>query len=153
MKTLTLPILGLAAVLVAGCAKPTDPAPADDEKAKPAIDAKVKPMAEPLKDVPAALVEVFEKQNQLHKRQTGALLTITSKWVHDPGLEPGIRVDWSIDYDGPRRPFTIATIGKGAGANPAVVHCWHLKPDGTVATVTWGLGGGAIMGIQPRKQR
>jgi hypothetical protein len=142
--------LGTLILLTTGCAKSPETAPAETEQ-PPAADAKAKP-PEPAREVPPALAAIFKERNALHKRQTGAILTITAKWVHDPGIERAVRVYWTIDYDGPRRPFTILTPDKGTGGSPAVAHFWYAKPDGTAAAYTWGWGG-FIPGLPPPKQK
>jgi hypothetical protein len=147
MKTIGMSMLALAVAAVAGCVRPAPEAPAAAEKAVVADDPKP-PAAG--KDVPPALAELVKERNKLHKRQTGALLTITAQWEKDPGIEWAIRVDWSIDYDGPRRPFTILTPGQGT--DPVMAHFWYLKPDGTAAAFTSGWGG-LISGPQPLKQK
>jgi hypothetical protein len=40
------------------------------------------------KDVPPAIAKLIKERDELHKRQTGALLTITAKWVKEPGSWP-----------------------------------------------------------------
>src|SRR5579885_794498 len=106
-RLLILAVLGARAMATtAGCGKATPGAPTADEAVS--TDGPKPPAAEG-KDVPPALAEVFKERNRLHKRQTGALLTITAKWETRPGVEPGVVIDWAIDYDGPRQPFTILT--------------------------------------------
>lgn len=101
------------------------------------------PVAEPLAaapaEVPLAMAKVIEERNQLHKRQHGALLTITARWEKDPRFEPAVWVYWSIDYDGPRRPFTILTPGMGTDGVRA--HFWYTNPDGTAVAFVMGLRG------------
>jgi hypothetical protein len=147
MRTIVVSILVLAVAAVAGCVRPAAEAPAATGGAVVADDPQ--PPAEG-KDVPPAVAELVKERNKLHKRQTGALLTITAKWEKDPGIEWSVRIYWSIDYDGPRRPFTILTPGKGT--DPVVAHFWYLTPDGTAAAFTWGWGG-MISGPQPLKQK
>jgi hypothetical protein len=134
--------IGVAALLAAaaGCAGPAPepPTAAAGEVPVPAVFEPLPPVAVP-EGVPPELAKVFEERNRRHKRVAGARLTITAKWVHDPGLEPGVRVEWAIDYAGPRRPFTIATPGRWT--DPAVAHFWYVGPDGTAAAFTYGLGG------------
>jgi hypothetical protein len=147
MKLIAVSTLVLAVAVAAGCVRPAPEAPAAAGEAVVADDPKP-PAAG--KDVPPALAKLFEERNALHKRQTGALLTIIAQWEKDPRTEAGIVIDWTIDYDGPRRPFTILTPGKGT--DPVVAHFWYLKPDGTAAAFTWGWGG-MISGPQPLKQK
>jgi hypothetical protein len=151
MKRVACLVLALAAGVAAGCGQPAEHSSAAPEEAVVTDDPK--PPAAEGKGVPPVIAELIKERGKLHKRQTGALLTITARWVHDPGLEPAVRIDWLIDYDGPRRPFTILAPDKAMGANPAVAHFWHLKPDGTAAVFTWGLGGGGPAGKLPHKQK
>ncbi|MBX9581095.1 MAG: hypothetical protein K2X87_12370 [Gemmataceae bacterium] len=151
----------LAAVGLIGCAGPVPEPPAGREVAGagdqpqppaaggtevPVVYDQPPPAAVP-KDTPQALIPIFAERNKLHRREAGARLTITAKWVHNPGVEQAIRVDWAIDYDGPRRPFTIPTPGKGT--DPAVAHFWYLQPDGTAAAYTRGVGGDRYRDCRP----
>jgi hypothetical protein len=102
---------------------------ADEPKPQPGAFPGV--VAPEVKDVPPAFAEVIKERNKLHKRQTGALLTITAQWVHDPGLEPAIRINWSIDYDGPRRPFIVLTPDLSfTAAGQTSILFWHLDAEG-----------------------
>jgi hypothetical protein len=147
MRTIVVSILVLAVAAVAGCVRPAPEAPAAIAETVVADDPKP-PAA--VQDVPPAVAELVKERNKLHKRQTGALLTITAQWEREPGIAPSVRVYWQIDYDGPRRPFTILTPGQGT--DEARAHFWYLKPDGTAAAFTRGWGG-VISGPQPLKQK
>lgn len=150
-------VLPMAAAFAVGCGAPV-PGPAttgtgreatvaaDKEQpvaggrsGVPAVLETLPPVAAP-KDVPAELAKMFEERGRLHKRVSGARLTIAAKWVTDPKSEPAIRVDWTIDYAGPRRPFTIAAPWK-SGTDVARAHLWYVRPDGTAAAFTYGWGG------------
>jgi hypothetical protein len=142
MKTLALGVLILTAV-VAGCAKPPEPAPAETEQLP--ADAKAKP-PEPAQEVPEALAAIFKERNKLHKRQTGALLTISPKWEvtppYGPLYGPLLRVAWAIEYNGPRRPFTILTPGDNSSAAVRTkLHVWYLRPDGKPTTFEYPFDG------------
>lgn len=119
-------------------------------RAMPGLYPRPTPPAATTGDVPPALQKVFAERNQLHQRQTGAILTIDAKWVKHPRSAPRIHIDWTIDYDGPRRPFAILTPGEGN--EEVVARFWHLGLDGTATsfTLTWG---GLLAGVQPRKQK
>jgi hypothetical protein len=150
MRGIALGVLALAAVVM-GCAKSPEPEPRVAEQPPPP-DAKPEP-PKPAREVPAALAAIFKERNALHKRQTGALLTISPKWGNDPGLDSAIHLNWEIDYDGPRHPFAILTPSGGTGPNPAYAHFWYTNRDGTITTFTKGVGGGWISGYPPLKQR
>ena len=92
------------------------------------------------KDTPEVVAWVFRDRNGRHKRVAGARLTVAARWVKDWAVERAIRVDWAIDYRGPRRPFTIATPGQGT--NGVTAHFWYVKPDGMSDSFTSGWGGG-----------
>lgn len=147
MKNSAFGVILLTTVL--SCAKPTDSTPAASEQ--PAGDNAKPP--EPAREVPAGLVDILKERNQLHKRQTGALLTISAKWVFDPRAEPVLWIDWAIDYDGPRRPFAILSPQTATGPNPGFAHFRCLKPDGTVSAFSQSMAGGWGDGRQPRKQK
>jgi hypothetical protein len=75
--------------------------------------------------------ELFQERGKLHQRQTGALLTITAKWeTRNPAAEPGIVIEWQIDYDGPRRPFTILKPMTYPPGGRSAMHFWYMGPDG-----------------------
>lgn len=79
--------------------------------------------------------EVVKERTALHKRQTGALLTITAKWeMRKPGTGPGVVIDWGIDYDGPRRPFTVFTpVLSKRGVGQTTAYFWYPDADGKAA--------------------
>ncbi|MFO0797452.1 MAG: hypothetical protein U0804_08230 [Gemmataceae bacterium] len=147
MKVFAAAAMGCAMLIAFGCERPPEPEPQPEQPPAPAPEAKA---ADAPREVPAALAKVFQERNQLHKRQTGALLTITAKWVDDGRIEPLIRATWSIDYDGPRRPFTI--LKPGGGENAALLHFWYLDSKGGVATCHTGWGG-ASYHKEPPKQK
>ena len=76
MKAHALGVLTLA-VVIAGCARSPDPEPRVAEQPPPA-DAKAEP-PRPAREVPPALAAIVKERNALHKRQTGALLTISPR--------------------------------------------------------------------------
>jgi hypothetical protein len=156
MKRLGVLALALAVGAVAGCPRPEPAAPPAEEvpvagAPKPAAgEPAPPPPAWEGKDVHPILAQVFRERDKLHKRQTGALLTITARWETDPGLEPAVRIYWQIDYDGPRRPFTILKPLAGYSyRDRSVVHFWF--PGGAPAGFIMGTG--AIAGKQPHKQK
>jgi hypothetical protein len=128
MKTIAVSTLALAVAAAAGCEGLAPEAPASAE-AKVMADDPKPPAAG--KDVPPAIAELVKERDKLHKRQTGALLTITAKWVKEPGVVAGIVIDWQIDYDGPRRPFTVLSPYLGYLAiSQTALRFWHPDADG-----------------------
>jgi hypothetical protein len=150
MKTIAVPTLVLALAVAAGCVRPAPEAPAAAEEAVVADDPKP-PAAG--KDVPPAIAELVKERNALHKRQTGALLTITAKWEKDPRTEAGIVIDWQIAYDGPRRPFTVLTprLDFSEPVGQTTAHFWYPGPDGKPAGFKIAAGGPTIW--LPPKQK
>jgi hypothetical protein len=60
---------------------------------------------------------------------------------------------WSIEYDGPRRPFTILkpdSIHWRGGRT--TVKVWYARPDGMPGEFEYGLGG-VPAGVVPSKQK
>lgn len=150
MRGIALGVLALAAVVM-GCAKSPEPEPRVAEQPPP-TEAKPEP-PKPASEVPAALQELFKKQNALHKRHTGALLTITAKWEETPMSGPSLRVHWSIDYNGPRRPFTILNPShNGSTEGRTTVHLWYLQNDGTPASIPFVVGGGVSWPPHPKQK-
>src|SRR5947209_7258634 len=132
MKRISELALVLAVGAAAGCGRANPDAAAPAEEA-PVAD-KPPPGAAWGPEVPPALADVFKERDKLHKRQTGALLTITARWEEQPGLAPGVRIDWAIDYDGPRSPFTIVSPALSAwAAGQTTVYFWYMGADGKPA--------------------
>jgi hypothetical protein len=130
-------------LLAAGLACSPDPAPEPQADAPPVA-------AEPV--VPPAIAKVIEERNTLHKRQTGALLTISARWEQDPGLEKSLRIYWSIDYNGPRQPFVVLTPALlYTAAGQSTVYIWFDSGNGQVGH--FKMSAGHIMGAQPLKTR
>jgi hypothetical protein len=135
----------------AGCARPTAPAPPEVEP-PPVVEVKAKP-PEPAREVPAALAAIFKERNALHKRQTGARLTISAKWEKGAQTEYAIAVKWMIDYDGPRRPFTVLTPALSFTApEQTAAHFWYLDAAGTPVAFKLASGKQSIVPA-PHKQK
>jgi hypothetical protein len=123
------------AVGVAGCEKPAPEPPAPAKEA-PVANKPPLPAAD-VKDLPPALAEVAKERNKLHKRQTGALLTLTARWEKRPlgGPVPtqglAVIIDWTIDYDGPRHPFIVLSPDLFPQAfEQTAIHFWSAGDGG-----------------------
>jgi hypothetical protein len=136
------------AVGVVGCRGPAGVTPEATEET--AVADEPKPPAADGKDVHPALAEVFKERAKLHRRQTGALLTIAARWEKRPRggpTGPGLAVviDWSIDYDGPRHPFTVLNPSLSpSAAEQTTVHFWYVDTAGRA--VPFQLAAGDIAG-------
>ncbi|HVK18641.1 MAG TPA: hypothetical protein VM533_17035 [Fimbriiglobus sp.] len=148
MKRIASLALVLAVGVAIGCVGPADGTPAAAEE-PPAAD-KPKPPAEEGKDVPPALAELMNERSKLHKRQTGALLTIQAKSEKAPEFVPAVEIGWSIDYDGPRHPFAILAPSLSIpAADQTVLHFWYVGAFGRPVPVK--IAAGVSEGIPPPK--
>jgi hypothetical protein len=141
MKRLAVLVV-LTIGLAAGCGGSGPGVPAVAEEA-PAAD-REDPGVMAVLGLPPALTELARERAWLHKRQAGAMLTIKPKSEKDPRFEAAVEIGWSIDYTGPRHPFTILSPGQSVSLpNQTMIHFWHADAEGKAVpfNFTFGYGG------------
>lgn len=108
-------VLALVGAAVSG-------APDDTPKPKPAAGKK---------ETAAQLAERYKVR---HERSNGALLTIKAKAGKTEKGVPTMVIEWQIDYDGPRPPFTVLKPSLERltmAANQTMLYVYYSNPDGS----------------------
>ena len=107
-------------------------------------------MAEP--GLPRPLADLFHERAKLRKRHAGAMLTIQPISEKAPGFEAAVEIGWSIDYTGPRHPFTILKPDlTGSLSRQTIIHFWHAGAEGKAVPFQFASGVGE--GAPPLRQK
>jgi hypothetical protein len=149
MKRLAVLIV-LTIGLAAGCGGSGAGVPAVAEEAP--VAGQDDPGVMAVTGLPPALADLLPERAKLRKRQAGAMLTIQAKSGSWSGAEPSTRVYWSIDYTGPRHPFTILSPAQtGSLWHQTMVHFWYADAEGKA--VPFKSSSGVGEGPQPLRQK
>ncbi|MBX9579895.1 MAG: hypothetical protein K2X87_06260 [Gemmataceae bacterium] len=100
-----------------------------------------------LSDTPAEPVgadydDLLKRRAAVQQRWNGAKLTISNARIEDTDTGQVLKVDWAIDYTGPRLPFTVLKPTLGPACSQQVeLHGWWRDRGGKTMHVNFNVPG------------